>query len=78
MNFDNLILNDLMTGLYCFIPSLLILIFCLWQYSLYCVIECVKEFKTHSVETVSEASQNSNGKSDEKLDQKVKRILKTV
>ena len=45
MNFDNLILNDLMTGLYRFIPSLLILIFRLWQYSPYCVIECVKEFK---------------------------------
>ena len=27
MNFDNLILNDLMTGLYRFIPSHLILLF---------------------------------------------------
>ena len=78
MNFDNLILNDLMTGLYRFIPSLLILLFWIWPYSQYCVIQCKKEFKIHSVEIVSEVSQMSNVKTVTyvKCDQKVKRIEK--
>ena len=56
-NFGNLIINYLMTGLYRFIPSLLSFD---WQNSPHCVNECVKEFKIHSVETVSEVSRRSN------------------
>ena len=62
MNFDNLILNDLMTGLYQFIPALLISFFWHWQYSLHCVNQWVQEFKIHSVDTVSELSQKPNVK----------------
>ena len=43
MNFDNLILYDLMTGLYMIIPFLSILFFWLWLYSLHCIIQCVKK-----------------------------------
>ena len=52
MNFDNLTHYDLMNRLYRFIPFLSILLFWFWPYSLHCVIECVKEIKTHSVKTV--------------------------
>ena len=70
MNFDNLILNDLMTGPNRFNPSLLILFFWLWQHSLDCAIEWVKEFKIYSVETVTHET--------EKRDHKVKRIKKNI
>ena len=80
MNFDNLMHYDLMTGLYRFIPSLLIFLFWHWPCSLHCVIQCVKEFRIHSVEKVSEVSPKSNVKSwltwNEKRDQKVKRKKK--
>ena len=59
MNFDSLILNDSTTGLYPFNPSLLILLFWSWQYSPYCVIQCLKQFKLHSVETVSEVTRKT-------------------
>ena len=62
MNFDNVIVKDLMPGLYRFTPSLLILLFWHWPYSLYCVIQCIKEIKIHSVETKSELSQKSSVK----------------
>ena len=54
MNFDNLMHYDLMTGLYRFIPFLLILLFWLWLYSLHCLNQCVDKFKIQAVETVSE------------------------
>ena len=54
MNFDNLMHNDLMTGLYRFMPFHFILLFGIWPHSLNFVIQCVKEFDIHSVETVSE------------------------
>ena len=38
MNFDNLIFNDLMTGIYRFIPFLLTLLFLYWRYSLHYII----------------------------------------
>ena len=78
MNFEDLVLKDLMTGIYRFIPSLSIVLFWLWQYSLYCVTQWAKEIKIHSVETVSEVSQKSNVKivTYEKRDQKIKRNKK--
>ena len=80
MNFDNLILNGLLTGLQRFIQILLNLNFWFWQFSPQCVIECVKEFKIHSVETLIEVSRKSNVKIvtyvKQKSDQKVKRIKK--
>ena len=61
MRFDNLINYDIMTGLlYVFISFLLILIFRFWRYSLHYVIQYVKEFKIHSVETKREVSQKSS------------------
>ena len=60
MNFDNLMYYDLITGLYMFIQLLLILLSWPWPYSLQNVIQNVKEFKIHSVETVSEVSQQSS------------------
>ena len=72
--------DDLMTGLYIFIPFLLILLFWLWPYLLHYVIQCVQELKIHSIETVSEVSQNSSMKivvyGKRKRDHKVKRIKK--
>ena len=64
MNFDNLILYDLMTGLYRFILNFLLLILLLRhsQYLPYYVIEFVKEFKIHSVEAVRKVGQKSNVK----------------
>ena len=56
MNFDNLMLYDLMTGLYRFIPFLLILLVLHWLYSPHYVIQYVKEFKIDLVETVSQKS----------------------
>ena len=60
MNFDNLMHYDLMTGLFMFIPFLLILIF--WPYSLHYAIQYVDQFNIHSVETASEVSQKSSVK----------------
>ena len=60
MNFDNIFLYDLITGFHRFILSFLILLFSLWPYSLYCVIQSMRELKIHSVET--EVSQKSNVK----------------
>ena len=68
MNFDNLMQYDLMSALYRFIPFLLILLIWIWLYSEHCVIQCVREFEIHSVETVRQTS------SVKKRDQKVKRI----
>ena len=50
MNFDILMHDDLMTGLH---GLSLLLILNFWQYSPHCVVERVKEFKIHLVETVS-------------------------
>ena len=67
MHFDNLMYNDLKAGFYMFIPFLLILLFWLWPSSVHYVIQYVKEFKTHSVETVSEVSQKSEVLAVERL-----------
>ena len=63
MNFDNLMHYDLiLMTQYTMLFDLLILLFWLWTYSLQCVIQSVKEFKIHTVETVSQESQKSNAK----------------
>ena len=70
---------DLMTGSHRFITSLsiMILLFWHWTYSKHCVIQCVKEFRIHSVETLSEVSRKPNVTYVKwKRDQKVKRIKK--
>ena len=61
MNFDNRNLNDLMTELYRFNPSLLIRSLDFGSIRRIAS-ECVKEFKIHSVETVSDVSHLSNVK----------------
>ena len=61
MDFDNLMHYDLTTGLYMFIPFL-ILLFWHWPYSLHNVIQGVNEIKIHSNETVSEVICESNVK----------------
>ena len=80
MIFANLILNDLMTVLYRFIPFFFYFAPLTSPYSLYCVIRYVKNFKIRSAETVSEISQKSNVKVvthvKRKSDQKVKRFFK--
>ena len=50
------------------------------MYSLRCIIQCVREIKIHSVETVSKVSQKSSKKivTYAKRDQKVKRPLKNI
>ena len=61
MNFDNLMHYDLMAGMYMllFLLVFLILIIRLSSYSLHSVIQFLKEFTMHSVQTVSEVSQKS-------------------
>ena len=81
MNFDNLMHYDLMTRLYVY-PVSFILLFRLWPYSLHFIIQRAKEFEIHSVETVSEVNRKSSVTIvtmwNEKGDQKVKRMKKNT
>ena len=84
MNFDNLIHYDLLTGLYRFIPFLLILLFWHWPYTLPWLIYCslIKVRKNLNPFTGNGERENRSQawKSwillNEKRDQKVKQIKK--
>ena len=70
-------LYDFMTGLYPSIRFLWFWSFVIDRITLHCVIQCVKEIKNHSVQTVSDKIQKSNVEIvnyvNGKRDQKAKR-----